>query len=487
MIKTGIKILKTFSIELLVNERLLALSSGVVKTGQIFQGSEFTEDGLFSTKIFGDVGSKERMRLNGRIELNTQILHPLVWIGITSMSSLHKRILTSQAKAKWDSTIGDFVESEDGSTGFNFFIDKLDKIKFTNPNNSDLREFKIKLTQISDKSLLLLDNAIVLAAGLRDYSIDKNGKPSQDEVNDYYRSIINTSAMISDNDPTTYNAYTDALRIKLQEAVVKIYLHSLSILTGKRGLVQAHMMSKTVRYATRNVITADNSIIGELGKGNHLRFNSMSVGLYQYAKAINPIALYRITNIFNKIFHIDKTVSVFDMSTMTSERIKVDNKTYDTYTTAKGLNSYLNKFADNEFAKQAVGSNKYPYILILDKDNVITLIYTLDNIDKEEYKYLRPATNMEVLFIALAPEYDKYYATTSRYPVVSQGGTFPVMPNIKPTINMREVTVDDGIVSTVVNNYPDMASYIYDSLSPHHSRLGRSNADYDGDFQLDAV
>ena len=123
------------------------MASPRVTTGQIMDaGNVFHADGLFSTQIFGEVGTKERLSRNGHIDLRIKILHPLAWIGITSMSALHKRILASDVKVKWNNKLKDFEENEDGETGFNLFMGKLKDIKFENPNNSDLRHFKIRLT-----------------------------------------------------------------------------------------------------------------------------------------------------------------------------------------------------------------------------------------------------------------------------------------------------------------------------------------------------
>lgn len=487
MVNSNIKKLKYFSLSLLTSEKLLTYASERIDTGQIFESNNiFHKSGLFSNKIFGEPGSKERARRNGHIDLKIDVLHPLAYIGITTMSSLHAGILDTTKKAKWDESISDFIEDEDGETGYQFFMSKLPKIKFTNPNSSDLREFKIRLVSMQDDiKSLTMNKMLVIPASMRDYVIDdKTGKPSQDEVNDIYRKLINTSAMLPDFiDTKEYNPFIESIRVRLQKAVVDIYLYLLNLLDGKRGLLRGHLISKAVDYGTRNVITADNSVVTRLGTGNHLRFNEMSVGLYQYSKAINPISVGKLKVLMSRIFSgASKQCSIINIKTLETSIININNKTLDTYTTSKGINSYLNKFADNEFSKKIFGTNEYAFLMLLEKDNNIQLVYNTALIDKEDYKYLRPITNMELVYIVLLSEYDKYYGSTTRYPAINQGSTYPIKPRIKTTNQMRDTTITyDGVVYPV-QNYPILDSGVYDSISPHHSRLARAGADFDGDM-----
>ena len=227
MIVNKVSSLRYFSLSLLTNEKILALASPRVETGQIFESTNvFHTKGLFSIPIFGDIGSKERFRRNGHIDIKIKVLHPLAYLGLTTMSSLHKDILEGNKKVRFDNKLKDFVPDENGETGFNYYISNFNKIDFTNPSNSDLREFKIRLTKIHNIEDLLIDKVVVIAAGLRDYTIDKSGKPSQGEINDYYNSLLNTANMLPDSKDVGYNPFIESIRTKLQKTVLDIYLYS---------------------------------------------------------------------------------------------------------------------------------------------------------------------------------------------------------------------------------------------------------------------
>ncbi len=485
MITTNMKILKYFSLSLLLNERLLTYSlNNKITTGQIFETNNiYHRSGLFSTQFFGEPGSKERNRKGAYVDLKIEILHPLAYLGLTTMNSLYAGLMDGSKKAKWDDTIKDFVANEEGETGYNFFMSKLDKIEFKNPNNSDLREFKIRLIDMqSDIKTLTMTRHYVVPAGFRDYTIDKGGKPSQDEINDLYRKLINTASMLPDKVDNGYNPFIETIRSKLQKTSVEIYLYIANLLDKKKGLIRGHLISKVINNGTRNVITADNSTITELGSGNYLRFNELAVGIYQYAKAIEPISIPKIKNITSNIFSaMEKKATVINIKTLETIKIDVTTKTIDNYTSRKGINSFLNKFADTQFSKSVFGTSDYAFLMLMEKDNRVSLVYDTNLIDKEDYKYLRPITNLELVYIALLSEYDKYYASTTRYPAINQGSTFPVKPNIKPTTNMKALTVEYNGVEYNISNYPDLTSDIFDSMSPHHSRLARLTGDFDGD------
>ena len=161
-----------------------------VKSLAIFEAnsSVYKMDGLFSTAIFGPVGSKLRMEMPGYIDLKIPILHPLVYRTLISLNRLYEGIVTSKVKARYDSTVKDFIlANEHGSTGYTFFISNLDKVELSNNSESDKRKFAIELVnKYKDK---FMTKWIVIPAGLRDYTVNEAGQPMEDEVNSLYRKL----------------------------------------------------------------------------------------------------------------------------------------------------------------------------------------------------------------------------------------------------------------------------------------------------------
>ena len=293
--------------------------------------------------------------------------------------------------------------------------------------------------------------------------------------------MINTASLVPTgvDDTGDLGVYLEALRTKMQQTAVAIYLHSLHILDGKRGIIRGGVMSKAIDYGTRNVITSDSSRIERIGQGNHLRFNSIGVGLYQHAKAINPIAIGELIKTMSNIFSAhQKNATVLCVKDFKKSLIDLNNKMVNLYTTEKGLNKYLNKFKDNSFAKAIFGVGDVCFAAIHDDGENVRLVYDSDGLD---ISLLRPATNIEVLFITLAHTFDTYYASTTRFPAINQGSTYPVKPTIKPTLKMITRNIESDGHHLVAYNYPRPDSDIFDSMSPHHTKLDNAGADFDGD------
>ena len=75
-----------------------------------------TEDGLFSYEIFGPIGSEERKRNYGYIDLKTKFIHPLVYRLITSLGTRYSELISGEKYFRVED--GDIIEDpENGRTG----------------------------------------------------------------------------------------------------------------------------------------------------------------------------------------------------------------------------------------------------------------------------------------------------------------------------------------------------------------------------------
>ena len=127
-----------------LNDRAVA-SLGKVTSLDIYDGSAtvFHEDGLYSTKIFGRVGSYERESRMGYIELKVDILHPKVYRDLCRLKGLYKELIAGRTKAVWVEADKDFnivkpqnledaiaTKGNEYGTGYAFFMRYFDKIVF---------------------------------------------------------------------------------------------------------------------------------------------------------------------------------------------------------------------------------------------------------------------------------------------------------------------------------------------------------------------
>lgn len=485
-----IKELQPFNLDLLIlNKNQIEQMSEIEHLGIFISNSKmFHSKGLYSTDIFGPVGSEERSNNFGYINLHTNILHPLLYKNLIKLRRLYKDIMSSTKYAIWDKSISDFVESNVsvGETGYNFFIKHYKNIKF-NETDSDIRDYMIKLMD-KYKSRSLIDHLLVLPAGLRDYYVDDNGKPSVDEINNIYKKILSTAKSLTML-PKIDDVIDDELVYRLQVVVYELYEYiRVVIFDGKSKFLQANWAKRAVFNGTRNVITALPTNTTSPTDPRTLKFNETAVNLYQYLKAIQPIAIHRIkSNMMNLVFDEHSLeAKLIDPKTMLSSIHTVGILEKEKWFTSKGLEEVLTTYSQNLIRHTHVTiDGMYPFLIYLGNDATFKIItdinLTPEHIDR---KLIRPITLTELLYLSIFELVGKYPCTVTRDPITGLGSTYPSKVHLITTVNNEiryELDENWNKTDVVANSFPIAGESFFNSLSPHYSRLARLGADFDGD------
>lgn len=473
-----------FNIDILAPTTQEVRTIGKITKLNIFSnGHEFDPDGLFSTTIYGEVGSKERNTRFGYIDLGIDLLHPLVYQHAISLNSLYRDIIHGDTFAMFDEKINDFVKVDDistGETGLHFFIKHFNKVDI-DKGQSDQRDFKIEMVKKYSTDENLIRYLLVLPAGLRDYLV-KDGKPSEDEINDKYRAMLSISSNLTNMKITKANIgdYNPVI-IKLQKIFLEIYLHFKTILSDKGGFIQDKWAKRSIKYGTRNVITPITKLMKNMDSENKIGFNDTVVGLYQYINGINPITKNRLNDLFLSRL-LDPTTTqalLFNKETLKAENVSLKPKTIREWTTFEGLDSILHKLGQDDIRYDGVSLDNHYLILVKDSGDSIDLYFPGDNI--ENTKGLRPLTYMELFYIAIYDIRNKYPALLTRYPVTGVGSTYLTNIYVKTSVTDRDITLNMNGISKKVYGYPRLNEKPFNSISPHYTRLGRLGADHDGD------
>jgi len=476
-----------FNLDILVLSKEQIRSMTPVTKLNIFEPSSdnFDPAGLFSTEIFGMVGSKERNELFSYINLRIGVLHPLIYKHVITARLFYKEVLAGTKYAIYDNTLKDLVLSteEDGRTGYSFFMEVLEKIKLDD-NDSDLRRFKVKMIETYGNTKYLLKHFLVLPAGVRDYRVNPSGLPEEDEVNDKYRKLLTLSNALSNIAITTDTIATvDSIRYRIQESVLELYEHITGLLDGKRKFIQGKWGTRGLLYGTRNVITPSLANISNLDDDTNLGIEHTTVGLYQYARAITPITMNKIhTTFISKIFSPDSSSAyLVNPKSMATELVSVTVKSRDTWLTLDGLDDMLGTLEQEDLRSGPIMIDGNYLMLLHDDGKVITPIFNTETMREDfSLENLRPITYYELLFIALTPTFDKYRALVTRYPVINLGGVYPSKIYVKSTNNPRKVTLQIGLTQCETNEYPNYKEAYFNSLSPHYAFLEGLGADFDG-------
>jgi DNA-directed RNA polymerase beta' subunit len=256
-----------------------------VTTTTIFtsNGISFDDNGRWSEEIFGRVGSKDRKAKFGYINLNLDIINPVVYGIISSTSPILRDMLYEKNNFELNDA-GEFIESETGETGVAFFCKNINKINFKEMAKKDKVKDAVFLEK--NRKLLIINKLLMIPAGVRDLSLTRS-KAAQftSEINDLYEKLISLSNQLTigldeELEKTLINI--------IQKVALQIHRWMQDNIKGKYGVLRGAMLKKTIDYSARIVATSDPNIpVGTIGVPWHT-----TLTLYQ------PF-------FFNYVFHKD--------------------------------------------------------------------------------------------------------------------------------------------------------------------------------------
>ena len=460
---------------------------------------EFHKSGLFSEEIFGQIGSTDRLVTFGYIRLNTHIFHPVIYGHLVRLKALYGEIIAGKSFAKFDYSLNDFItcgEDEQGSgTGYKFFIDNFQKIKFKK-NNSITQNDKIDVIN-KYRDSCIIENCLVMPAGLRDMNIE-DGKPASDSINKLYASLLNYAQAMpytgSDDD------IFDGVRFAIQKKVNEIYTFIFDMIEGKYGFFQRKYGSRNLALGTRNVISPADMSGSNPADPKFMKCDEVKLPLFEAAKMYQPLVIYQLKQLFlNEVFHqFADSVSLIDPKTydLTYQPLSEDEK--NKFLTTEGLEKILSLFRDKEFRFNYItvkNEKEESFYLYMVYDEGTDIWYTrsvseLINHFREHHKpfdpkKLRPMTYVEMIYVAVATASIGKCATVTRYPAMEFGSDVPCKAHVISTNPARSVwlrSTDPGAAHEVLfPEYPIINASFIDSTALHPSILKGLNADFDGD------
>ena len=470
---------------------------GEVKTGQIFDTTNaFHPEGLFSAQIFGPVGSEGRNRTFGRINLNIDIMHPLIYQTVITLKAFYKKIIDGTATAIFDTKLKDFVPSNEpkADTGYAFFIKHMPDIVFIR-NNSEHRDFKIRLFEKTLKEgSALINYLLVMPAGMRDYVVDSTGKPQEDEINTFYRRIIAQATII---DPTRAKRTPDvynAAAVGLQRSIDDLYEYVKSLMDGKNKLILDKWVGRKIFNSTRNVISSPIDKSNSLDDKRKMGFNEVVVGLHQFARSSSPKSLFEIKNKYIRDIFPDNSTSGFLTNVKTLKREEVLNthiqKDYDLWTSPEGLEKVVASLGNLDIRNSSITLNKGKhYMGLLYRDRkVFKFFQDIDELPEGFSKdNVKPVTLFEFIYMSLYSMDGKYPGFATRYPITGFGSIYPAKIRLSTSADTDTLYELNSIWEKHTDeeycavSFPIDSSEHINTMIVHESHLKALGGDYDGD------
>jgi len=461
-----------------------------IRSLDIFESStkNFHPEGLFSVETFGKVGTENRNRSFGYIDIIAPILHPVIYKALAELKELYGDIMNQTKYALWNEKLKDFevASAIDGETGMAFFLQHYKEIKFLD-RKSVKRSFNIELIEkFKDRSLI--QYILVLPAGLRDYEIGDSGKPEEGEVNTFYRSLLSLANLITPavfkNDPRG----VDSTRHRLQLTMIEIYNYYRGLIEGKSKFIQSKWAARKIFNSTRNVAS---TIINEATTAddiNIIKANETAVGLHQYARSTAPMSLHHLRETFlHKVFTGANTPAILvNAKTLKKEMVNISADHYDEWMSSEGLDNVIARFGERELRHEPLMLDKH-YLGLIYKgpDMTYRFLQDIDDLPEAEMaKYVTPITFCELLYLSLYKDSHTVPGFVTRYPITGYGSIYPSLSHLKTTMPFEVRTeLDDNWQPTdsIAKNFPIAGASFFDTLAPNLCHLGRLGLDFDGD------
>lgn len=443
----------------------------------------FHPEGLFSTEIFGRVGSAERDTRFAFINLKANVFHPLYYRQLHKLKRLYTEIMTGKSYAVWNEKTHDFDKSNeiDGDTGYAFFLKHWEDIKFKR-NDSHQRSARIDFIE-KTKDSALIQYIIVLPAGLRDVSMGSDGRTTEGEVNADYRRLIGISNNVTTKgirDETVLNTF----RCTAQNAFNNIYAFFNTFISGKNGFIMDKWASRNLENGTRTVITGASFAQEELGDESGFSLNSTIVGLFQTVKAIEPVVMHHLlTGIIQDVFIEGSTrAKLIDPETLHRVEIELDTVDLDKWTTSQGLVKVTDNYQHQATRNNPVKIKGHYMALVYKDDESFKVFYDIDDLPSNlDAKKVSPLTYTELLYLSYFEDWNKIPVLVTRYPITGTGSIYPSYTYVKTTTTVYRLAQRDEnweISDKIAYCYPETNNPAYiDTAAPHSSRLGGLGAD----------
>lgn len=481
-----------FNIQILDTRTARVKNLRSIKSQAIYEGATTVlhPEGIFSTTIFGRVGSEDRTKIFGKIDIPVKVFDPTLFEYMMSLKALYKDIIAEAKYARFDDEIKDFVAADptNGDTGFDFFMKHWKKIEFKK-NKSARRNMSIDLIN-KYKDLAEINCLVVMPAGLRDIEVNDAGRLEENEVNEYYRRVLAYARLLNSSDDGDLRILNRPRRF-LQMAIQDLWNYLYNLFGGKGGFFYEKAASRRVFDGTRNVITALDTVRSHMGNGRGLNINELTVGVFQTAKGCRPltIGLLRRT-LINNVFEEEVTSTYANLiSPKTLERVKVEVPfaVKDRWLTKDGLGRVIESYREVSIRKQPIIIEGHYLALVYEHENVFKLFWDIkdlpEGLDKDS---VRAATLTDLFVTFCLKEWEKRFSFPARYPIAGQGSIFPTKFKVVTTVPDRMVKMLDdnwevSESSVEFTSFPDYSGTFYDSMSLHPATLARAAADHDGD------
>lgn len=433
-----------------------------------------TPDGVLSYEIFGTTQDDRRNRM-AYIDLHGHYMCPIAAKKLKAYDRRLDNILYSVKKYRLDGD--DLVEDqENGNTGPEFLYSIWGKVKVKDKETVTTKEVEKFFRQ--DKSVLFWTKFPVIPAFYRDInkeigaSSGKSTKMSTAQLNSTYSSIISyTQSMVRFTDTFTMMRFVTQSRV--QKLMVDIYdallLNTVKGSQSKYGMLHRFMLSKSVDYSARLVITAP-ILNTDTYEDMQVRYGYAVIPLPYILTIFFPFIVYHMKRYYDSLF-LESGARIVANS-KTGEHVKITftesfDENYITSLITKYVNSPSTRF---ELAETPPDADGKKYAIVLSGRYL-----------RNNTTFNRAATVTDILYVVACRAVADKHVFVTRYPLDNYNGQFPARITVASTIKTQPTIIGE-------NNYKffpvcegDPTNAFVETAKYSNTNLESMGADYDGD------
>lgn len=450
---------------------------------------DFHPQGLYSNVIFGRQGDRMRNEQPSRIDLGTKVFQPAFFDLLKLVHRLSTQIMLGEAYATWDPKEKNFVKADlmTGQTGMAFYLKYFPQQVFKT-TDSKVRDERLDLLK-KYRSNALTDRVYVVPAGIRDLEVSEDGQPIEDDLNPLYKRIIAASKSVNPDLEDINPEILDGARHSIQRALNDVYQYWFNLLNGKQGLLQGKFASRRVFESTRNILSAMDPGVAELGDPRTKGVRKTMVGLRQYVRSIPRLVISNfergpLKDLLESAHH---EAPVIDRKTLKRKSKRLKPKTADQWGTRDGLNTVISILEVEHLVHKPVLIDGDYALLIYQDDSYFRLLNSIEELPKDRDRAkVRPVSWLELIYLHTYDLEGRTINFNTRYPVTGTGSIYANEPYIKTTIVGTELTqLDDdwNPTNATVYEFPNTLDNgpLFNTMSVHPSALPGLGGDHDGD------
>lgn len=258
-------------------------------------------DGLFSTEIFGRIGSEDRKFKFAFIDLKRKFMHPLVYNVVYNMFRALPSVISGEKSCSVTANGNIKVEDDlsKGETGIDFFVKNWKRIKWTTDGVENAsRSKKENLLNMLTFDEVFIDKFLVIPAYYRDVNFNTSTtgtKITVDGVNTHYIKLLTATSSASITFTSAFNTQST-----IQKTLNDIYVELTTKISGKTGVIRQTIMGKSIDYSAIAVLSCPR-MEANTPDEQQVKYNEYGIPIAFALSLYYPFALAELEQFFHEL------------------------------------------------------------------------------------------------------------------------------------------------------------------------------------------